>query len=356
MKFKNDLKTSIQPIFFLCQLFGLHFTGLNFDRSSSNFLKFFLRIWSLILYLLILILFTSENYNVSVKNQYVILQINDLVIVFSDLILCLFDVIGNYKNRLKIHRIVSELLELQRALKLQLKINPSFVPLKKFLLWQFFIGLILWFIFVYYYVFVLCPQKSKCLPNLFMYYVSTLVCHIHNIQFCSLIIAIVALFQTINTKLLNLANVRTYPERAEENLHIISPDYKINEDLKSLNIIRQVYDKLYEITKKLNRAYSVRLLLAFVNGIFVIFGGLYSAIFGMNYDGNITDKWNSQTMILNLSFLGICCIKICILAYSCEKLVNESKNTAVVIHKISINSTDRAIKEAVSNKYQLGLH
>lgn len=341
----KDLRSSIKPIFFLCQLFGLHFTGLNFNEihPSTKLLQFFLRIYSITQFLILVTIFAIENYNPSITSEFVYLQINDLINMYIDFILYTTVMIGNYLNRSNILDIINELLKLDQILKRKLRINVNYRPLKIFVYHQLAIGLFLWLGFIYYYIGVLCTNKSRCIKNYFIFYASNLVTHVHNIQFCSIINAMTVLLHAINAQLTKL----TYQNRISE-IHMIFVYNRLNNNIKTICIIREIYDNLYDLSRKLNRSYSIRLLITFLNGVIVIFCGMYSILFGMHFEGRITDIGDTRVSILAFFYVIVCCVKFFIVALSCERLVNESKRTAVVIHKISIIASGRSIKEVVS--------
>lgn len=76
-KWSNQLVISIKPIFFFCQLYGLHFSGIGFDkkRPTSKFKKNLLRIYSLGLLIFIVTVFLYQTNNLIISDVNVIVQV-----------------------------------------------------------------------------------------------------------------------------------------------------------------------------------------------------------------------------------------------------------------------------------------
>lgn len=339
----TNLRNAIRPIFLVCQLVGLHYTGLKFIKnSSSKILQLTLRLYSLAQFSIIIpqIAIVLITYRIP-NNEYIILSINDFIVLLNDAIVYAFVMIGNYTNQSKILSIVYEILELEQIFKRKLQINVNYNSLKSFIYRQLAIGLFLWIIFIYYYIGVLCTKKSVCIKNFFIFYSILIVTHAHNIQFSSLITALTILFQSINAKLTILANHQTMK------LNAIAYN-SINHNLKTLIVARQLYDQIYGLSRKLSQLYSLKLTLTFFNVFFVIFCGLYSIIFGMHFEGEIRPRGDSELAIICFLYIFTGCVRVYNVVWACQKLVNESKRTAVVVHKLSIISLEKALNEVVS--------
>lgn len=272
-----------------------------------------------------------------------------MVVVYSHVLLFVIDVIGNYISRFEIEKSVHYLLKTEQLIKTQLHMDVNYKPLKNFVYFQLTGGIAIWTFFNVYYFVILCSQATTCIGNLLAYYIACQVSHVHVIQFCTLIKTITIFFKVINNKLndisiknqINLASVQgvQWVSKSQDDL---------NKELKIFILIRQIYDELYDISKKLNRAYSIQLLFTFANGFVVIFCSIYGTIFGYVFEGKVTDRADFKYILLPALLFVVAALKVLVVALACENLVNESQFTGVIIHKISLSTHQRAIKEVVS--------
>ncbi|XP_044731175.1 putative gustatory receptor 28b [Chrysoperla carnea] len=118
-------------------------------------------------------------------------------------------------------------------------------------------------------------------------------------------------------------------------------------DIKTFIILRQLYDRLCDNSRQLNRAFSLQLLFTFGNAFVVIFCSVYGCLFGYVVNGQITDRTNIKYFFLPFVVLSVAILKLLLMVFSCENMVGESRLTGSIIQKISLTTQQRQIKDMV---------